>query len=1120
MKTDVHFLKRHVVHCIALLLGILPVAAAMAQAVVDPATHPMRTIAPYVLEDDNLANGGTFAYRPWFENGAFQGDIIQYTITQDGVRTTDVPVGENPPENGVENWSARAVFRERGADNPAGSYWQQGAWTDSRRNIITYRNGATVPFLWSQLNDAQKEAVDPIAFAAGATESLILNFVRGDRSNERDQPTGTFRLRYSVLGDIIHSRPAIINDMVVVGANDGMLHAFDTETGAEVFAYAPSMVFGKLSALTATPYEHVYFVDGELRAATLPDGTKLVTGGLGAGGKGFFVLDVTDRANPRVLLEIGPDHAQLGDDIGHIHGRPTIARLQDGHWYVVTGNGYASANGDSRLILLPLGEGGTLRNWVAAAGGRGLSAPALVDNNGNGRADYVYAGNLRGSLWRFDLAANDGAGTVVRLFTAGDSKPITVEPDVTRHLSGSGLIVYVGTGSLLSAQDATNTATQTVYGIWDRFDCQTLSADGCVPANRLLTQDLVTETHAWTVGEGQTEEREVRIDSTGNTPNWSGDNAHLGWQVDLPRSGERQIGRPQIRSARLQFVTTNPTVPGGGESWMMQLDMSSGGTADRPLFDFDRSGYLDDGDAIPTGDYAGEHPVGRNLGPGNISQPAIARLNVGTDALYINGILLPQAGGTIFAGDVDVHTDSPAGPMMVPGDGYPDPDDMNRFLDADGIGNRTDAHHHAYDKVHNVLYVDFLDEAPVDMEPRRGELSLMIGTAPYTVERELNRVTEVVGLDVDDKFIITLTNADLSKGTEIQIGCRVWESYEYQQMITHQLVTLNRTPAQLVDEAGRSLVFTLNGIFNDAGCVTPRLRINITDRVGRDGVLHGTLPGCVNNTHDYLGNPKRRPNGELITDRNDLYAVDPHVTGNREGGGYRWRNGALTMQLLAVNSDNSAAYTLQSTDLLPTARNAGASVGAGGVYAQGFVIDNSSNKKTVVPSYGPDNSGLLYESSIFWHWGDMWDLQQSGFEPVCYGQANYGAVLRNETAGINFGQYLDLISFENAEALIAEYGELLEKLFQAINAMDEAAIAEALQELHVLLDANPELAEYHRYRGYAPGLVPEHHLLDIDRVSEDGTPVEVEDVTEDLRPAQGPNFRPGRRSWMDIVPAS
>ncbi|WP_026186258.1 pilus assembly protein [Thioalkalivibrio thiocyanodenitrificans] len=1085
--------------CAALLAGMLLGGTAMAEAVVDPSTHPAKTLAPYVLENEDLTRGPTYAYRPWFENGAWQGDIIQYTITEQGVRSTDVDVGANPPTNGHNNWSARATFALREGINA--TYWQQGSWPQNR-NIITTREGTTVPFLWDQLSDDQRAAVDSDTYdngsgPTGSYASPILNFVRGDRSNERDQPGGTLRLRYSVLGDIIHSRPVFINDMVLVGANDGKLHAFDRVDGEEVFAYVPSMVLGKLRALTATPYEHTYFVNGELRGITLPDGRHLVAGGLGAGGKGYFVLDVTNRNNPRVLIEVGPDHEQLGNDVGHIHGRPTFARLPDGNWYMVTGNGYRREGGDAKLIMHPVGGGGSIRVMsVGLSNTGGLSPPALVDYNGNARADYAYAGDLKGNLWRFGFNDNSRA----RLFAAGIDKPITVEPDATRHAVG-GLIVYVGTGSLLSAMDIGNRDTQSIYGIWDRFDddeeseCRSATT-ACVPGNQLLTQTLAERTHTWQTGDGGTNERIVRIDASGNEPDWSTD---LGWRVDLPKEGERLVGRPQIRSARLQFITTNPIADVNGESWMMQLNMETGGTSGRALFDFDHNGVLDDDDALPDG----EHPIGQNLGPGNIAQPAIARLGVGTDALYINGLLLPPQGGGTFSGDVDVHTDSPLGDMIVPGGDYPDPDDMNRFLDADGIGNRTDAHHHAYDKVHDVQYVDFFD-----MEPREGKTSLLIGTSPYTVQRELNKVTQVNGLDMNAPFIVTLTNADLSKGTELQIGCRTWNTYDYQQMITPQLRN-GTAPGDLRDENGGSLVFTLNGILNDTGCDNPTLRITITDRVGRDGVLHGTLPGCVNNTHRYDGTPKD-PGLE------DLYSVDPHVTENNEGHGYRWRNGALTMQLLAVNPDGTAAYELQDEEL-PVGLNARASLGFGGIFAKGFA--RHANKKDIIRATAENNSGLLYESSIFWHWGDMYDLQQQGHPPSCYGVSYYGAVLRNETAGINFGQYSALIDFDNAATLIAEYGALLERLHQAMEIMDEDAIEQIMLELHELFAESPELEQYHQYRGYAPGLVPDQHLLDIDRVSEDGTPADVVDASEDLSPALGPNFRPGRRSWIDITPA-
>ena len=56
-------------------------------------------------------------------------------------------------------------------------------------------------------------------------------------------------------------------DMVYVGANDGMLHGFRTDTGAEEFAYVPQSTFPNLADLTSTSYAHRFYVDGSLQAA-------------------------------------------------------------------------------------------------------------------------------------------------------------------------------------------------------------------------------------------------------------------------------------------------------------------------------------------------------------------------------------------------------------------------------------------------------------------------------------------------------------------------------------------------------------------------------------------------------------------------------------------------------------------------------------------------------------------------------------------------------------------------------------------------------------------------------------------------------------------------------------
>jgi hypothetical protein len=144
------------------------------------------------LQNVDLSISNNHAYRPWFENGAWQGDLIEYDLATDGTRTTDASVGSNPPLASGNNWMARTVFAAR--ENPSGdgmtftTYWQDGA---SGRNIFTVGStGSQADFLWSNLSDAQKTTLDPDTFLLGtngAYDSPILNFVRGDRSNEKGQ---------------------------------------------------------------------------------------------------------------------------------------------------------------------------------------------------------------------------------------------------------------------------------------------------------------------------------------------------------------------------------------------------------------------------------------------------------------------------------------------------------------------------------------------------------------------------------------------------------------------------------------------------------------------------------------------------------------------------------------------------------------------------------------------------------------------------------------------------------------------------------------------------------------------------------------------------------------------
>ena len=267
--------------------------------------QPLGYIAPLSLSNSDVSSGNTKAYQPWFEPGSWQGDIIEYAVANNGALSTRVDLSGVSPiyrGNTPATWSASVQMND--ADVASGAYWNTG------REIVTYNGNAQVPFRWASLTDDDKQALDPAAI--DKTTSSILDFVRGDRTNENARG-GTLRSRTRILGDFLHSNVVYVGSpnerrvdnnypawasasaranrapRVYAGSNDGMLHAFDAATGDEVYAYVPSMLIGKLDELSKRPYAHTYFVDGKLTARDAYFGGTwhtVLMGTLGAGGRG------------------------------------------------------------------------------------------------------------------------------------------------------------------------------------------------------------------------------------------------------------------------------------------------------------------------------------------------------------------------------------------------------------------------------------------------------------------------------------------------------------------------------------------------------------------------------------------------------------------------------------------------------------------------------------------------------------------------------------------------------------------------------------------------------------------------------------------------------------------
>jgi type IV pilus assembly protein PilY1 len=295
--------------------------------------------------------------------------------------------------------------------------------------------------------------------------------------------------------------------------------------------------------------------------------------------------------------------------MGYVMGNVTVARFADGNFWAVFGNGYASTGGKAVLFMVRVDAPGTVEMIdVGGATGNGLSTPTLVDSNGDRIIDMIYAGDLKGNVWKFDVSGSNTAtwksayltgSTPKPLFTAKDGssnpQPITSPVEVGLAPSGaSGLMVYFGTGKYFETGDELTKSVQSMYGIVDSD-----SAFGTTGNNRdqLVLQSIIYE--------GTAGGNAVRVMSD-NTVTYPDDK---GWVIDLltPPStakGERVISVPRLFGGRLLFQSIIPSLSPcdyGGASWLMQVNPATGGQAPSASFDINGDGLFNNYDQVDIG---------------------------------------------------------------------------------------------------------------------------------------------------------------------------------------------------------------------------------------------------------------------------------------------------------------------------------------------------------------------------------------------------------------------------------------------------------------------------------------------------------------------------------------
>ena len=405
------------------------------------------------------------------------------------------------------------------------------------------------------------------------------------------------------------------DNLLWAAANDGMVHAFDPLTGVEKFAYVPGVLANRLAEIplqrggptgARTQLNGVNFVSGS--AETKPEGTvwayvdsspftadvkvgsnwkTYLFGTLGRGGRAVYALDVTD---PSTLTEGSaasifkwqfssdddPDlgYVSMGKVLRHANTNQAmpIVKMNNGKYALLLGNGHHSTSGKAALFILYM-DGPNGASWtgrytkiVADAGANnGLAMANWEDYGGDGTADVIYAGDLQGNMWKFDVSSADETKWGVAFKDGGTNKPlyratyvnpttsavtglpITTVPQLVYRGQG-GLTVNFGTGNAFEGVDFPKPALQQrFYGIWDRPG---LGETG----KRALPSGLATLKQRVYVRDATT--GYITLDST------SGANVDYttqdGWYATLPASSEMVLSNPELSAGVVAFTSVRP----------------------------------------------------------------------------------------------------------------------------------------------------------------------------------------------------------------------------------------------------------------------------------------------------------------------------------------------------------------------------------------------------------------------------------------------------------------------------------------------------------------------------------------------------------------------------------
>jgi type IV pilus assembly protein PilY1 len=456
-------------------------------------------------------------------------------------------------------------------------------------------------------------SVTPSALGLSSSDTTgrdkLVKFIHG-----QDAYNGSTATRDWIMGDVLHSGPVVVSydngllsghtarSVIYVGANDGMMHAFDDATGKELWGYIPSDLLTSLQSLSGS--SHHYYVDGSPKVYLLDNNGNGVIESTDSGGKHdrviiifgerrggvtYHALDVTDPDDPRFLWDITRGDSNL-TELGQTWSSPEITKV----FITVSGSpvaknvffvggGYdplsedispASADVEGRAVYAIEVETGN-RIWshsVATNAAMTAAFPSdvtLVDDNRDGFADRLYLGDVKGRMWRFDIGSQDvseWSGQI--LFSTnpgadgtGDRK-ILYPPDVTREIGFYYL--FFGTGDREHPLD--QSIVDRIYGVKDDGTSTSLTESSLV--------DVTTDT--------------LQLDSTSASQIdtiLSNLTSNQGWYIMLNQNaGEKIVAQAVVFNKVVSIPTftpqpvadADPCVPNPGTGRVYEVNYLTG----------------------------------------------------------------------------------------------------------------------------------------------------------------------------------------------------------------------------------------------------------------------------------------------------------------------------------------------------------------------------------------------------------------------------------------------------------------------------------------------------------------------------------------------------------------